>query len=344
MKRLITDSIRYWMEEFHIDGFRFDLAGVLEDETLTAIQRTAKSINPNVILVGEPWGRRYFPQRMSDLHYGVWNDMYRNGLKGENPYDRPGFIFGAWDQYLNRDNFGKLLTGSLRKDGGLVPDSRFTLNYLTSHDGYTLGDFIRIAQRKTNKATNGDLKEHLTLSEEEKAIYKMGIFLLSCSQGIMMLHAGQEYARSKVIREEPGVNDPAVGEMDHDSYNKDNDTNYLNYDEIEVNKDIFEYYKDLIALRKGLPELRSSDRKQIGNLLSSDNEFGLGYLSRSPKRTVAVLANTSSSKTASFNIDEGHWNIHANGEFASLHPRGTMGGGTITLEPRSHLLLIKNNS
>jgi pullulanase/glycogen debranching enzyme len=344
MKRLITDSIRYWMEEFHMDGFRFDLAGVLEDETLSAIQRTAKSINPNVILVGEPWGRRYFPQRMSDLHYGVWNDMYRNGLKGENPYDRPGFIFGAWDQYLNRDNFGKLLTGSLRKEGGLVPESRFTVNYLTSHDGYTLGDFIRIAMRKTTKAPNGDLKEHLSLSEDETAIYKMGAFLLSCSQGIMMLHAGQEFARTKVIREEPGVSDPAVGEMDHDSYNKDNETNYINYDDINVNKEIFEYYKDLIALRKGLPELRSADRKQITNLVSADNEFGLGYLCRSSKRTVAILVNTSAFKTASFHIDEGHWNIHANGEFASLQPRGTLGGGTIGLEPRSHLLLIKNNS
>ena len=118
MRDLIIDSLRYWMEEFHIDGFRFDLAGVLEDETLIEIKQAAKSVNPNVILVGEPWGKRYFPQRMSDLGYGVWNDVFRNGVKGENPHDRPGFIFGKWEHHLNKGNFTKLLTGSLLKDAG----------------------------------------------------------------------------------------------------------------------------------------------------------------------------------------------------------------------------------
>lgn len=343
MRRLITDSIRYWMEEFHIDGFRFDLAGVLDDETLMAIQRTAKSVSPNAILVGEPWGKRYFPQRLSDLHFGVWNDIYRNGVKGENPFDRPGFIFGNWDQYLNRDNFIKLLTGSLRKDGGLVPDSRFTVNYLSSHDGYTLGDFIRIAQRKSSKVLTEDLTKHVELSEQEKALYKMGAFMLACSQGIMMVHAGQEFARTKVIRKEEGVNDPLVGDMDHDSYNKDNDTNYINYDDIEINKDIFDYFKDLITVRKGFPELRSADRKQITGIFSTDNDLGLGYLSRSNRRSIAVLINSSPTGSATFNLDDGHWNIHANVEFASLQPRGTLNGGTVALSPRSFLLLIKNN-
>ena len=343
MKRLILDSIRYWMEEFHIDGFRFDLAGVLEDETLNAIRRTARAVNPNVILVGEPWGKRYFPQRMSDLGYGVWNDVYRNGVKGENPYHRQGFIFGKWDHHLNKDNFSKLLTGSLRKDGGIVPDSRYTLNYIASHDGYTLGDFVRIATRKSVKALN-DKKEHLELSEEETSIYKLAAFTLACSQGMMMMHAGQEFARTKVIVKETGVKDKSFGEMDHDSYNKDNETNYLNFEDININQEIFDYYKDLIALRKELPELRSADRKQITVISSKNNEFGLGYLVHSAKRTLAVLMNTSSDKTAQFHIVEGHWNIHANKEFASIQPRGTLRGGNIELLPRSQCLLIKNNN
>ena len=344
MKRLITDSIRYWMEEFHIDGFRFDLAGVLEDETLSAILRTAKSVNPNVILVGEPWGRRYFPQRMSDLNFGVWNDVYRNGIKGENPYDRKGFIFGQWDHNLNKDNFTKLLTGSLRKDGGLVPDSRFTVNYLSSHDGYTLGDFVRIASRKSVKPVSTVRREHLKLNEAEAAVYKLGAFILACSQGVMMMHAGQEFARSKVIADEAEVKDPSFGEMDHDSYNKDNDTNYLDYRDIEINKAIFDYYKDLIAIRKQIPELRNADRKQITTIRSGNNDLGQGYLVRSAKRTIVVLVNASPDKPAGFTIDEGYWNIHANREFASLQPRGTISGGNLELLPRSQYLLIKNNS
>jgi len=104
-RNLILDSIRYWMEEFHIDGFRLDLAGILDDDTLSAIRTTAQAVNPHAILVGEPWGKRYFPERMSDLGFGIWNDVYRNGIKGENPLDRKGFIFGEWDQHLNKNNF-----------------------------------------------------------------------------------------------------------------------------------------------------------------------------------------------------------------------------------------------
>jgi pullulanase len=341
MRNLIIDSITHWMKEFHIDGFRFDLAGILEDETLSEIQQAARSVNPNVILVGEPWGKRYFPQRLNDLSYGIWNDVYRNGVKGENPHDRQGYIFGKWDHHLNKDNFSKLLTGSLRKDGGLVSDSRYTLNYIASHDGYTLGDFVRIASRKSVKASK---EGHLKLNEEETRIYKLAAFVLACSQGMMMMHAGQEFARSKVIAEEPGVKDKFFGEMDHDSYNKDNDTNYLDYDDIRVNQEIFDYYKELIALRKQLPELRSADRKQITPISSKNNEFGLGYLVRSAKRTLAVLVNTSADKTAEFTIDEGLWNIHANKEFASIQPRGTLSGGRMELLPRSQFLLIKNNT
>lgn len=341
MRRLILESVRYWMEEFHIDGYRFDLAGVLDDDTLASVRKIIKSINPSAVLVGEPWGKRYFPQRMSDLKFGVWNDVYRNGIKGENPFDRPGFIFGNWDQQLNSHNFTKLLIGSLRKDGGLVPDSRYTVNYLASHDGYTLGDFIRIASRKTIKADAKNRVTHVKLTDDEMATAKLGAFTLACSQGMMMMHAGQEFARSKVIVKEAGVKDKSCGEMDHDSYNKDNDTNYLNFEDIKANQEIFDYYKDLIVLRKELPELRSADRKQITVMSSKNNEFGQGYLVRSSKRIMAVLINTSPDKSAEFTIVEGHWNIHANREFASMQPRGTLSGGKVELLARSQLLLIK---
>ncbi|MEA2078136.1 MAG: alpha-amylase family glycosyl hydrolase [Candidatus Marinimicrobia bacterium] len=344
VRKLITDSIRYWMEEFHIDGFRFDLAGVLDDDTLTAVRTTARSIYSNAILIGEPWGKRYFPHRMSDLGLGVWNDLFRNGMKGENPYDRKGFIFGHWDHHLHRNNFTKLLTGSWRNDGGHAPDSRYSVNYLASHDGYTLGDFIRIATRKKKKTVLPDHNEHIALQSDENELHRLAAFLLATSQGIMMMHAGQEFARSKVIMKISGVHDPKTGELDHDSYAKDNKTNYINYEDKKVNEALFTYYRDLIAVRKAFPELRSADHKQITPLHAEGSDFALGYLSSSASRTCAVLANTSPRHTAVFKLDEDNWDVHIDRDHASCDAIKILPGGKIELKPRSHYLLVRKNT
>lgn len=343
VRQMITDSIRYWMEEFHIDGFRFDLAGILDDDTLMAIRGTARSVNSNAILLGEPWGKRYFPQQMSDLGFAVWNDTYRNGVKGENPFDRKGFIFGHWEHHLHRSNFIKLLTGSLRMDGGLLSDSRYSVNYLESHDGYTLGDFIRIVTRKKGKEVIPDHKDHIKLQADENALHRLAAFFLAISQGIMLMHAGQEFARSKVIVKTRGVYDPNMGKLDHDSYAKDNETNYINYEDKEVNADLFTYYRDLIAIRKAFPELRSADRMHITPIFGKGSEFALGYISRSASRTCTVLLNASASEAAVFKIDDGHWSIHADTDRASLKALDQIEGGKIELAPRSQYLLVKNH-
>lgn len=332
-RRLITDSIRYWMEEFHVDGFRFDLAGLLDDETLMQVRQTAMSVNPNAILLGEPWGKRYFPQRMSDLNYGVWNDIYRNGVKGENPTDRKGYIFGHWDHHLHKDNFIKLLTGSLRMDGGIVEASRNSVNYIASHDGYTLGDFIRMAL--------GCKTTDIVLSEKELKIHKLAAFVLSTSQGIMMIHAGQEFARTKIVVKEGNVVDALHGRWDHDSYNKDNETNYINFEEAETNADLRKFYKKLISLRKAFPELRSADRKTISTLYAKGSEFGLGYLSRSSKRTCAVLINSSPDTAAEFDLDPGIWDVCVTPEKISKKGFEKIKGGTLTIPAQGFMLLVK---
>ena len=315
---------------------------MLDDETLLSIKQTAKSIHPNAVLVGEPWGKRYFPQRMSELEFGVWNDVFRNGVKGENPFDRKGFIFGQWERGLNKDNIAKLLTGSLQKDGGLVPDSRYTVNYLASHDGYTLGDFIRLSVRKREKTVLPDHRDHVSLDPKELAWHKMFAFILACSQGIMMMHAGQEFARSKVIAEEKGVDDPYKGELDHDSYNKDNDTNYLNFEDLALNQELYEYYRGMIALRKAFPELRSADRLKITVLRPKENEFAVGYVSRSEQRTCAVLINASPDKKTVFELDGSSWTVFADRESASVNGLREIAENRIELLPGSPLLLLKN--
>jgi pullulanase/glycogen debranching enzyme len=96
VRRLIIDSILYWMKEYHIDGFRFDLGHLIDWETIEEVTREAKKYNPHVIFVTEPWGGGYDPKGFSVRDVGSWNDQIRNGIKGENPYNGKGWLFEHW--------------------------------------------------------------------------------------------------------------------------------------------------------------------------------------------------------------------------------------------------------
>ncbi len=263
-RKLILDSIEYWMEEFHIDGFRFDLAPLIDWETMEKIKETAISINPDTVLIAEPWGAHYDPNGYSDREIGAWNDKIRNGVKGSHPVDDPGFIMGEWQFETSHEVLRNLVLGTLEHHpNGLFNEAEHSVNYLESHDGYTLGDFIRISQdhELINRKVQ-DERNHLLFSSDEMKMAKLGAMFLFVSQGVVMIHQGQEWGRSKVIAESE-AKDPDIGKIDHDSYNKDNATNHLNFEEMSVNHDLVNYYRGLIALRKNAPALRNSDEEHI---------------------------------------------------------------------------------
>ncbi|MBW6458666.1 MAG: hypothetical protein K0B52_05840 [FCB group bacterium] len=336
MRELIIESIRYWIKEFHIDGFRFDLTGILDDETLTAVREAAEQENPHIIMVGEPWGRRYFPHEMSQMGWGIWNDMYRNGIKGSDPMQDKGFLFGN-----DGKNPGVCFTGSLQKDGGLVTNSRFTVNYLESHDGYTLGDFIRIATRPAGELVHPEHARHISLTKTEARLHRLAAFILACSQGIMMIHAGQEYARSKVIVPAEGIEDPQTGELDADSYAKDNETNYLNFDDIDINRDLYDHYKKMICIRKSMPELCSAARDNIRVLEMKGSPAAAGYVVETPERRTVVLVNTSEKDTAQCDLGESGWRVLLDPESVSGEGSAVQSSSIIDLNPCSYRLLIK---
>ena len=139
------------MKEYHIDGFRFDLGKLLDWDTLEEIIKEAKKINPSVVFVAEPWGGGYDPTGFSERGWGAWNDQIRNGIKGENPNDGLGWIFGKWYGNNSPQRIKSYVNGTLLKDSlGLFQKKKYSVNYLESHDGYTLGDFIRIGTREVN--------------------------------------------------------------------------------------------------------------------------------------------------------------------------------------------------
>ena len=342
MRRLIVESILYWMKEYHIDGFRFDLGKLIDWETIETVIYEAKKINPNVVFVCEPWGGGYDPKGFSLRGWGAWNDQIRNGIKGENPNDGPGWIFGKWYGNNSPDRIKSYVNGTLVKDRfGLFQKAEHSVNYLESHDGYTLGDFIRIGLGKIKPDEVVADKEKLILSEEEMKLHKLAALFLFTSRGITMIHAGQEFARSKVIETDNDVPDPEKGRLDHNSYNKDNSTNYLNYEFAKLNGELLDYYKGLIKLRKKFPAFRKANYDDVKFFEITDNEFAVGYLIDYADAKFIVLMNADREKEEKFVLPEGNWKILVDGKQSGTESLGTV-ESEIIVSPSSGVLLIGN--
>jgi pullulanase/glycogen debranching enzyme len=187
-----------------------------------------------------------------------------------------------------------------------------SVNYLESHDGYTLGDFIRIATREVNLDTIiKNIDDHIKLTPVQLKLNKLASLFLLTSQGITMIHSGQEFARSKVISSNVNVNDPNKGKMDHNSYNKDDETNYINYKHAELNKDLLNYYKGLIELRKKFPGFRRAEYNEIHFWDHNKSKFGVGFILKSHGEVLIILFNADQQLSLDFILPEGTWEVLA---------------------------------
>lgn len=342
MRRLIIESILYWMKEYHIDGFRFDLGKLIDWETIEEVIYEARKINPYVVFVCEPWGGGYDPMGFSLRGWGSWNDQIRNGIKGENPFDGLGWIFGKWYGNNNPDRIKSYVNGTLVRDrNGLFQKKEHSVNYLESHDGYTLGDFIRIATREVNpEKIITEVDRHVKLTPLQLKLNKLGALFLFTSQGITMIHSGQEFARSKVIPFDPNSLDKHSGLMDHNSYEKDNETNYINYKHAEMNKDLLDYYKGLIELRNKYEAFRRAEYEDVSFYDIKDNPFALGYGLKFKNDLFVILLNANPNMKEEFILPSGEWDIIVNEEKAGVKSLGTA-KRKITLSPSTGCVLRK---
>ena len=385
--RLVVDSVKYWVTDYKIDGFRFDLATIIDWKTHEKIIKETRKINPDIILIAEPWGGGRGEPRdgggytligFSKRGMGAWNDRIRNFIRGgasasSNPGS--GIIFGKG----SNDEMKKYVLGLLTNVGGDFYEKGHNINYAESHDNETLGDFIRIG--------NGDVKhnqviqnrtEFVKLNDKQLAQNKIAALFLLTVQGGIMLHQGQEFARSKIVdpksvwlkdfkQDEKGNWYKEVllpngktkkvmwpggkakpNTIDHDSYEKDDDTNWINYEEalkLEPNRKLVEYYRGLIAIRKKFDPFRKADIKSIQFINSKEKTNPtLGWILPGDKTTggkeIIVLVNANQISSATFTLPEGEWEILANEEIASTKPIGTT-SGEVTLKPISGMILIK---
>ena len=332
-RRLIVDSVVHWLREFHVDGFRFDLAAMIDDETLEAVRDAARSVHPGVILIAEPWGGGHYDlARFSRLGMSSWNDVFRNGVKGHDPMHGRGYIFGDWGG-RSAEDFGLWMMGSVNGKGGPFLSASHSVNYLESHDGYTLGDFIRIATGSARPGqVIGELRTHLRLKPEQLRIARLAAVMLLTARGAVMLHAGQEFARSKIVADRD-IPDVRPGVLDHNSYEKDDETNWLDYSLADANRDLLAYYTGLIALRRKYPRLRRATDAQY-RFLAADVALAGGFVLEGEKgeEELIVLINGNRQETARYQLGPGTLGVLVDAHAAGDSVLRRIEGPVVTVE------------
>lgn len=285
VRKYIKDSIRYWAEEYHIDGFRFDLMGLIDTDTIVQItEELHNEVDPTLIIYGEPWTGGETPLRQKTLKgtqkgkgFAVFNDNFRGAIKGDSDGRGKGFATGQPGKE------SAILTGV---EGAVVDftDSPLeTINYVTVHDNLNLWDKVLTTQGLLDNSIlnihNGELVSGGSLEEAvraadpyrsvdqdvmldsetvRRALLANGIVLTS--QGIPMIAAGDEILRSKY--------------GDHNSYRSGDAINAIRWGNKKMFGPVFDYYRGLISLRRNHPAFRMTTKEQIDEHLQVIRCYG----------------------------------------------------------------------
>jgi pullulanase len=246
VRKFILDSVTYLTREYHLDGFRFDLMGLHDVETMNEVRRRLDEIDPSLILIGEGWdlqtplehekkATQYNALKMPRI--GHFNDGIRDALKGSalNEYDT-GFISGkeGLEHEIRKGIVGGIKYSHDIQSFANEPDQ--TVTYVEAHDDHTLWDKLVITTSLSNDQTR-------------EKMHKLASAIILTSQGIAFLHAGQEFMRTKGGQ--------------RNSYNLSTEVNQLDWTRCSEFYGVVEYVKALIHLRKKHPAFRMRSAHDI---------------------------------------------------------------------------------
>ena len=333
VQNYIIESLKYWMTEYHIDGFRFDQAHLLSLETAKRISDELRSINPGVIIYGEAWDNR--SGEFSRIGWGSFNAHFRDVLRGDlHNYDKKGFLFSSYRPDENKADVKSIISGSPYILGGVYKEPSHSINFLEVHDDYCFSDFLRLSsgENKKNDIILNKTK-HISLSPKLKKMNKLGAFILFMSKGVPLIHQGQEWGHSQIIQQ-TNIVDLNVHKMDPNPYNKDNETNWVNWDELKQNEDLVEFYKELIKIRKENISRKKMIYEKV-EFFDFENKFCLGF--RVDEERIAFI-NGDNNNSAEINLPKGSWNLLISTD-EMRNDKMKRYEGVIMLKPTSGILL-----
>lgn len=341
MREFMIGSVKYWIDEYHIDGFRFDLMGVHDIETMNAIREAVNNIDPTIFIYGEGWsaGQCALPTEQLGVKANVlrmpgiaaFSDEIRDALRGPFSDDtKPGWLGAPLVDVKKQEaslKFG--IVGAISHPQVDMSDVNYSdkswateptqmISYVSCHDDMCLTDRLRasIPNLTTDELIRLDL------------LAQTAVFT---SQGVPFMLAGEEMLRTK-----KGV---------HNSFESPDSINKIDWQNLQRYPQVFEYYKNLIQLRKHHPAFRlgSADlvRKHLEFLDTPDGVVAFrlkNYAGRDDWRNIVVVLNATKT-TATMSVPIAHYTVVCRDGVINEQGLGSLDGGQVTVSPQSALIM-----
>ena len=334
VSKYIVDSVKYWADEYHIDGFRFDLVGLIDTDTINAVVEEVRKIHPNVIFYGEGWtmstamtkpGYTMTTQANSTQtpDFAFFSDTIRDSLRGSvfNNGER-GYVSGM-------GGHTGTIADCFRGAPTWCKSPTQTINYASCHDNMSLFD------RLTQSTPDSSVEDRIRMNNLAAAI-------VMTSQGVPFFQAGEEMLRSKPLGD---------GTFDHNSYCSPDSVNSLKWNDLNdaVYQDVYKYYQGLIAFRAAHSALRMTSAQEVAgaitNLPGLDfnvTGFQIAAGANGEENSIVAIFNPRSDVTT-VTLPEGKWSIYINGEDAGTEVLGTA-EGEVTVDAISAMVLVQDGA